>query len=98
MPMSIRRLHWTSVHHLMRPLLAFALILGLTACGMPETAAPSATSAPTRPGAAPVPAAATVETTQMPHGGDAADDPAIWVHPNSPALSTVIGTYKKGGL
>ncbi len=34
----------------------------------------------------------------MPHEGDAADDPAIWVHPGNPTLSTVIGTDKKGGL
>jgi len=42
--------------------------------------------------------AATVETTQVPHEGDAADDPAIWVHPSNPSLSMVIGTDKKGGL
>lgn len=31
-------------------------------------------------------------------GEDAADDPAIWVHPEDPAKSTVIGTNKKAGL
>jgi 3-phytase len=41
---------------------------------------------------------ATVETEPVPVWGDAADDIAIWVHPNVPALSTVIGTQKKGGL
>jgi 3-phytase len=30
--------------------------------------------------------------------GDAADDPAIWVHPVDPARSTLIGTNKQGGL
>ncbi|MBB3102646.1 phytase [Azomonas macrocytogenes] len=30
--------------------------------------------------------------------GDAADDPAIWVHPGQPALSRVLGTNKKQGL
>ncbi|MBV4551960.1 phytase [Pseudomonas sp. SWRI102] len=30
--------------------------------------------------------------------GDAADDPAIWVHPTTPALSRVLGTNKKQGL
>ncbi len=30
--------------------------------------------------------------------GDAADDPAVWVHPSDPALSLVIGTNKKAGL
>jgi 3-phytase len=34
----------------------------------------------------------------MPHEGDAADDPAIWVNPADPALSTIIGTDKLGGL
>jgi len=41
--------------------------------------------------------AASVETTPVPSGGDAADDPAVWVHPTSPALSVVIGTDKQGG-
>ncbi|MGH8943000.1 MAG: phytase [Acidimicrobiia bacterium] len=41
---------------------------------------------------------ATVETDPVPNGGDAADDPAIWLHPTDPALSTVIGTDKEGGL
>jgi 3-phytase len=42
--------------------------------------------------------AATVETAPIPHEGDAADDPAIWVNPADPALSTIIGTDKLGGL
>ena len=29
---------------------------------------------------------------------DAADDPAVWVHPTDPARSLVIGTNKKAGL
>lgn len=29
---------------------------------------------------------------------DAADDPAIWIHPKDPAKSTIIGTNKKSGL
>src|SRR5882672_5614149 len=44
------------------------------------------------------PVAATVETTPVRHGGDAADDPAIWVHPSDPAKSLVIGDDKGGGL
>ncbi|MCE7985132.1 MAG: hypothetical protein DYG89_28500 [Caldilinea sp. CFX5] len=43
-------------------------------------------------------APATVETTPVPNSGDAADDPAIWVHPTDPALSTILGTDKLGGL
>jgi 3-phytase len=41
---------------------------------------------------------AIAETDAVPSRGDAADDPAIWVHPTDSALSTVIGTDKRGGL
>lgn len=41
---------------------------------------------------------ATVETAPVSHGGAAADDPAIWVHPTDPAKSVVVGTDKKGAL
>jgi 3-phytase len=41
---------------------------------------------------------ATVETEPVPNGGDAADDPAIWINPADAALSTIIGTDKSGGL
>jgi 3-phytase len=41
---------------------------------------------------------ATVETDPVPSGGDAADDPAIWVNPKDSAQSTIIGTNKRGGL
>ena len=40
----------------------------------------------------------TVETEPVPSGGDAADDPAFWVHPTEPGLSLVIGTDKNSGL
>jgi len=39
-----------------------------------------------------------VETQPVASYGDAADDPAIWVHPEDPALSLVIGTQKQRGL
>ncbi len=39
-----------------------------------------------------------VETAVMPDADDAADDPAIWVHPTNPAQSLVIGTNKQRGL
>src|SRR5687768_2353117 len=39
-----------------------------------------------------------VETTPVPHAGDAADDTAVWVHPTDPSLSVVIGTDKQGGI
>ncbi|MFT4253359.1 MAG: phytase [Caulobacter sp.] len=41
---------------------------------------------------------ATMETEPVEHDGDAADDPAIYVHPTDPAKSAIIGTDKKGGL
>lgn len=41
---------------------------------------------------------ATVETEPVPSASDAADDPAIWVHPTDPAKSTIIGADKDGGL
>jgi len=39
-----------------------------------------------------------VETVPVQDYGDAADDPAIWVHPTDPARSIVVGTNKKRGL
>lgn len=41
---------------------------------------------------------ARVATQPVPHNHDAADDPAIWIHPRDPALSLVLGTDKRGGL
>lgn len=38
------------------------------------------------------------ETENVESFGDAADDPAIWVHPEDPSLSLVIGTDKQSGL
>ena len=40
----------------------------------------------------------TLETDPVPHGDDAADDACIWVHPDKPDLSLIIGTDKEGGL
>ena len=39
-----------------------------------------------------------VQTDVVMSQGDAADDPAIWVHPKTPALSRVLGTNKQQGL
>ncbi|NVD97831.1 phytase [Massilia sp. BJB1822] len=38
------------------------------------------------------------QTDPMERQGDAADDPAIWLHPTNPAASRVFGTNKKQGL
>lgn len=50
--------------------------------------------------AAPQPAiiAPQVQTDVMAQMGDAADDPAIWVHRSDPSRSRVLGTNKKQGL
>lgn len=53
-------------------------------------------SAPPAPAVADV--SARVETSPVPHKGDAADDPAIWVNPQDPSLSAVIGSDKLGGI
>lgn len=42
--------------------------------------------------------AARVQTAPVAQAGDAADDPAIWVHPSEPASSLVLATDKKRGL
>lgn len=39
-----------------------------------------------------------VQTAEVPSLGDAADDPAIWLHPDEPSRSRVLGTDKQGGL
>ena len=61
----------------------------LTACNMARPAVPSASARPVF---------ATVETQPVASSNDAADDPAIWIHPTDPAKSLVIGTDKKRGL
>ena len=38
------------------------------------------------------------ETEPVRHAGDAADDGAIWVHPEVPERSVIIGTDKRGGI
>jgi len=38
------------------------------------------------------------ETAVMPDAEDAADDPAIWVHPTQPERSLIVGTNKQRGL
>ncbi|ROO42821.1 3-phytase [Pseudomonas sp. AF76] len=42
--------------------------------------------------------AAVAQSEPVARQGDAADDPAIWVHPTTPGASRVLGTNKKQGL
>jgi 3-phytase len=61
--------------------------------------APGSIVAPAASAAAPLESVSpTVETDPVPNSGDAADDPAIWVNPNDPAQSAIIGANKRGGL
>lgn len=69
------------------PLMVPLALLG--ACSVAKNTDPS-------PSAKPV--FATVETEPVASVDDAADDPAIWVHPTDPARSLIIGTDKKNGL
>lgn len=41
---------------------------------------------------------ADVETLPVPSLDDAADDPAIWIHPTDPSQSLILGTDKRSGL
>src|ERR1044071_2071368 len=41
---------------------------------------------------------ARAQTAPVPHKKDAADDPAVWIHPQQPELSLILGTDKQGGL
>src|ERR1041384_1877027 len=41
---------------------------------------------------------ARAQTAPVPHKKDAADDPAVWIHPTQPELSLLLGTDKQGGL
>lgn len=51
------------------------------------------------PPAAPLPMVQPrAQTAPVARAGDAADDPAIWVHPTDPAGARVLGTNKKQGL
>ncbi len=82
-----------SIHHITTFVAALAL---LSAQSPPAQGGEDRESAPsTVVRATP---SAKAETTPVPTQGDAADDPAIWIHPLDPAKSRVLGTNKKGGL
>lgn len=71
-------------------LLLLAMSLGTVPARAGEFLGAPAAAAPAVP--------ADLETDPMPHAGDAADDPAIWLHPEDPLRSTIIGTDKLGGI
>lgn len=77
---------------LLRNVAMVTLAVGLvSACGdkQPERVPPKDAAAQVN---------AVAETAVMPDADDAADDPAIWVHPTTPERSLVIGTNKQRGL
>lgn len=55
-------------------------------------------AAPTAPAPAPAIVLPSAQTQPVRAQGDAADDPAIWVHPRQGARSRLLGTDKKRGL
>ncbi|WKX69183.1 phytase [Streptomyces sp. XD-27] len=74
---------------------AVAVTVTAAAALLWQAAAPSHADTPHTAGTE---VTATVETAPVSHSGDAADDPAVWVHPGDPAKSVVVGTDKKGAL
>lgn len=70
-----------------RPLLGCCLTLLLVGCG---------SEVPIREDAQLV--YPLLETTPVPSGDDAADDPAIWLHPTDASASLIFGTDKRSGL
>jgi 3-phytase len=73
-----------------------ATLAALAACTQPMSRPPAA--APEPAVLAPRPVTARAETAPVESGGDAADDAAIWVHPQNPAQSLIVGTDKRRGL
>jgi 3-phytase len=82
--------------------LTVCAVVAVTGCtaGTSENTRNAATAARTLSSLSEIPqrVSPTVETEPVPHSGDAADDPAIWVNPANPGTSAVIATDKQGGL
>jgi len=77
--------------------LAACAVLSLVACSG-DSDASDKKSTSSASGVVSEEVSATVETEPVPHSGDAADDPAVWVDPADPSLSAVVATDKDGGL
>lgn len=76
--------------HISCLLAVFPVALVLSACdGGPSRTPPKDAAVTVMPVA---------ETAPVADADDAADDPAIWVHPSDPARSAIIGTNKQRGL
>lgn len=68
-----------------------------TQSGGQPASTPGTAPTETQPQLVPGPVRASVETAPVPSNGDAADDPAIWINPNDPSQSVIIGTDKESG-
>lgn len=74
--------------------LATGLLGGALALGVVSVMTPAVgTTAPE-----PVPVPSVAETVPVGHAGDAMDDPAVWVHPDRPGRSLLLGNDKGGAL
>ena len=74
---------------LLRALAFLTFAVFLTGCIAEQVAPPPANARIVYP---------TLETTPVTSRDDAADDPAIWIHPQDPNASLIIGTDKQYGL
>lgn len=77
------------MHSVLRFLTAFIALYSLTGCLVEQVAPPPGDAQTVLPAA---------ETAPVTSRDDAADDPAIWVHPQNPEASLIIGTDKQFGL
>lgn len=71
----------------MRKLIFLSLVVLVAGCANPYVIREDA-----------VPVFPTLETTPVMSSDDAADDPAIWIHPVDPTQSLILGTDKQSGL
>ena len=77
------------MQNLLRAMATLTLTVPLAACLTEQVAPPPVNARTVLPA---------LETTPVRSRDDAADDPAIWVHPQNPDASLIIGTDKQYGL
>lgn len=82
---TVERFQWDCNTSFKSWVVLFALT-GLVSCTTPSTISVDNTIS------------AVAETHPVPDGGDAADDPAIWLNWENPEQTLILGTNKKGGL
>lgn len=99
-PRGLRRALKSPLHcDIPRCLAATALALAWSAMVAAQPSQPRTTNPPNPRTTDSTPVVdALVRTAPVGDTGDAADDPAIWIHPSDPSLSLLIGTNKQRGL